>query len=59
MEKKNKIKSTNIIIRVREHQKTEYEAVAEKEGKFLSEWIRDILDREAQKSLKEDKSVLK
>ena len=49
MEKKNKIKSTNIIIRVKEHQKAAYEEVAEKEGKFLSEWIRDILDREAKK----------
>lgn len=53
MEKKNKIKSTNIIIRVKEHQKVAYEEAAEKEGKFVSEWIRDILDREAEKVLKE------
>lgn len=52
MEKKSKIKSANIIIRVKEHQKIKYEEAAEKEGKFFSEWARDILDREAEKILK-------
>lgn len=53
MERKNK--STNIFIRVKEQQKEIYEKAAEKEGKFLSEWIRSILDREAAKTLKANK----
>lgn len=52
MEKKVKIKSTRIIIRIEENQKEKFEKAAEKSEKFLSRWIRDVLDKEAEKVLK-------
>lgn len=53
MKNNSKLKTINLAIRITETQKKLYEKAADCETKFLSEWIREVLDREAKKIVNE------
>lgn len=52
-----KIKGINMVIRVTEAQKNLYEKAADCQSKFLSEWVREVLEKEAKLILKKENKI--